>query len=84
MGDGRQVLTPGQASGRVAGERPGGPSVNAAVRLGLGAAWTSSVVGATCARLTYLVAGNGAFASAVWPVGIGVKYHVALKQSDYR
>jgi hypothetical protein len=62
---------------------PSGPSVNAAVRLGLGT-WSSSLVGASNAKLTYLVAGNSAFASAVWSVGIGVKYHVALKQSDYR
>jgi hypothetical protein len=57
--------------------------VNAAVRLGLGT-WSSTVVGSGSAKLTYLVAGNNAFASAVWPVGIQVKYHVALKQSDYR
>jgi hypothetical protein len=67
----------------VVGWSPSGPSVNAAVRLGLGT-WSSSLVGASNAKLTYLVAGNGAFASAVWPVGIGVKYHVALEQSDYR
>jgi len=56
---------------------------NAAVRLGLGA-WTSAMVGSGNAKLTTLVAGNNAFASATWTVGIGVKYHVALKQSDYR
>ncbi len=67
----------------VVGWSPSGPSVNAAVRLSLGA-WSSSLVGASNAKLTYVVAGNSAFASAVWPVGIGVKYHVALKQSDYR
>lgn len=67
----------------VVGWAPSGPSVNAAVRLGLGA-WTSSVVGTSGARFTNLVAGNSAVASAVWSVGIGVKYHVALKQSDYR
>ena len=65
------------------GWSPSGPSVNAAVRLGLGT-WSSTVVGSGSAKVTYLVAGNNAFASAVWPVGIGVKYHVALKQSDYR
>jgi hypothetical protein len=57
--------------------------VNAAVRLGLGT-WSSMVVGSGSAKLTYLVPGNNAFASAVWPVGIQVKYHLALKQSDYR
>ena len=67
----------------VVGWSPSGPSVNAAVRLGLGT-WSSSLVGASNAKLTYLVAGNSTFASAVWPVGIGVKYHVALEQSDYR
>ena len=67
----------------VVGWSPSGPSVNAAVRLGLGT-WSSTVVGSGSAKVTYLVAGNNAFASAVWPVGIGVKYHVALKQSDYR
>jgi hypothetical protein len=67
----------------VVGWSPSGPSVNAAVRLGLGT-WSSSLVGASNAKLTYLVAGNNAFASAVWPVGIGVKYHVALDQSDFR
>jgi hypothetical protein len=65
------------------GWAPNGPTVNAAVRLGLGT-WVPAVVGSGNAKLTYLVAGNNAFASAVWPVGIGVKYHVALKQSDYR
>jgi hypothetical protein len=44
----------------------------------------SSLVGASNAKLTYLVAGNNAFASALWPMGIGVKYHVALDQSDFR
>jgi hypothetical protein len=67
----------------VVGWSPSGSSVNAAVRLGAGA-WSSSLVGASNAKLTYLVAGNNAFASAAWPVGIGVKYHVALDQSDYR
>ncbi len=67
----------------VVGWLPSGPSVNAAVRLSLGT-WSSSSVGASNANLTNLVAGNHAFASAVWPVGIGVKYHVALDQSDYR
>jgi hypothetical protein len=57
--------------------------VNAAVRPGLGR-WSSMVVGRGSAKLTYLVATNHALASAVWSVGIGVKYHVALKQSDYR
>jgi hypothetical protein len=42
------------------------------------------VVGSGSDKLTYLVPGNNAFASAVWPVGIQVKYHLALKQSDYR
>ncbi len=65
------------------GWAPNGPTVNAAVRTGLGT-WVPAVVGSGNAKLTYLVAGNNAFASAVWPVGIGVKYHVALKQSDYR
>ncbi len=64
------------------GWSPSGPSVNGAVRLGLGT-WSSSVVGATYARPTYLVAGNNEFASAVWPVNIGVKYHVGLDQSDF-
>ena len=66
----------------VVGWAPNGASNNAAVRLGLGT-WSSSSVGSG-AKLTNMVAGNNAFASAVWPVGIGVKYHVALKQSDYR
>jgi hypothetical protein len=65
------------------GWSPAGATVNAAVRLGLGT-WSSSVVGSGNAKLTYLVAGNSAFASAVWSVGIGVKYKVALKQSDHR
>jgi len=67
----------------VVGWSPAGATVNAAVRLGLGT-WSSSVVGSGNAKLTYLVAGNSAFASAVWSVGIGVKYKVALKQSDHR
>lgn len=65
------------------GWSPSGPSVNAAVRLGLGT-WSSSVVGTTYARPTYLVAGDNGFASAVWPVNIGVKYHVGLDQSDFQ
>jgi hypothetical protein len=73
----------GDGSIAVVGWPPSGPSVNAAVRLGLGT-WSSSVIGAGSARLTTVVAGNNAFASATWSVGIGVKYHVALKQSDYR
>jgi hypothetical protein len=67
----------------VVGWSPNGPTVNAAVRLGLGT-WVSAIVGGSNAKLTYVVAGNNAFGSAVWPVGIQVKYHLALKQSDYR
>jgi hypothetical protein len=51
--------------------------------LGLGT-WSSTVLVGTYTTPTYLVAGNNGFASAVWPVRIGVKYHVGLDQSDYR
>ena len=67
----------------VVGWSPSGPSANAAVRLGLGT-WSSTVLVGTYTTPTYLVAGNNGFASAVWPVRIGVKYHVGLDQSDYR
>ena len=60
-----------------------GTTLTAAVRLGLGT-WVSSAIGSGSARLTNLIAGNNAVASAVWPANIQVKYHVALKQSDYR
>ena len=60
-----------------------GPTVNASVRPGLGT-WVSTAIATGTSQLTNLVAGNNAFASAAWTVGIGVKYHVALKQSDYR
>jgi hypothetical protein len=58
-------------------------SLSAAVRLGLGT-WSSSVIGSGSTRVTNLIAGNNAVASAVWPANIQVKYHVALKQVDYR
>jgi hypothetical protein len=48
------------------------------------AALTVVLVSQTTVALPDPVAGNNAFASAVWPVGIQVKYHLALKQSDYR
>jgi hypothetical protein len=67
----------------VVGWSPNGPIANAAVRRGAGT-WVSAIVGGSNARVTYVVAGNNAFASAVWPVGIQVKYHLALDQSDYR
>jgi hypothetical protein len=60
-----------------------GSTLNAAVRLGLGT-WTSSVIGSAAPRITNLIAGNNAVASAIWPANIQVKYHVALKQADYR
>jgi hypothetical protein len=34
--------------------------------------------------IAYVAATNSARASAVWIVGIGVKYHNALKQSDFQ
>lgn len=58
-------------------------ALSASVRLGLGT-WSSSVIGSGTTRVTNLIAGNNAVASAVWPANIQVKYHVALKQSDYR
>lgn len=61
----------------------GGTIINAAVRLGLGA-WVPMAVGSGSAQLAYVVAMNNARASAVWPVSIGVRYKVALKQSDFR
>ena len=67
----------------VVGWAPNGPAANAAIRLGLGT-WVSSTVGSGNAAVTYVVATNNAGASAVWPVGIHVAYHLALKQSDYR
>jgi hypothetical protein len=60
-----------------------GPAVNASVRLGLGT-WASTAVASGASQLTNLVAGNNGFASVVWTAGIGVKYHVALRESDYR
>ncbi|MGZ6273164.1 MAG: hypothetical protein ACXWM8_02570 [Candidatus Limnocylindrales bacterium] len=57
--------------------------LNVAVRLGLGT-WTPAVVISSFSQLTNLVAGNNAFASAVWTTGIHVKYHVALVESDFR
>ena len=67
----------------VVGWAPNGPTANAAVRLGKGT-WVPAVVGSGNALVTYVVATNNAGASAVWPVGIHVAYHLALKQSDYR
>ena len=67
----------------VVGWPPSGPSANVAVRLGLGT-WSSTVIVGGYTTPTYLVAGNNGFASAVWPIRIGVKYHVGLDQSDYR
>jgi hypothetical protein len=60
-----------------------GPTVDASVRLGLGT-WVPAVVAGGISQLTNLVAGNNAFASAVWTTGIHVKYHVALVESDFR
>jgi hypothetical protein len=57
--------------------------LNVAVRLGQGT-WSSSVVGSGSTRITNLIAGNNAVASAVWPAGNRIKYHVALEQVDYR
>jgi hypothetical protein len=42
------------------------------------------VIGSGTTRVTNLIAGNNAVASAIWPANIQVKYHVALKQVDYR
>jgi hypothetical protein len=55
---------------------------NVAVRLGSGQ-WVPMVIGGN-PQLTYVLATNNARASAVWPAPNGVKYHHALKQSDYQ
>lgn len=57
--------------------------LSVAVRLGQGT-WSSSVVGSGSTRITNLIAGNNAVASAVWPANIKTKYHVGLDQSDFR
>ncbi len=53
---------------------------NVAVRLGSGQ-WVSMIISGT-PKITYILATNNARASAVWPAPNGVKYHVAIKQSD--
>ena len=59
----------------------GATSSNVAVRLGQGS-WTAFSIGTRVLPIAYVAAGNGARATAVWIVGIPVKYHNSLKQSD--
>lgn len=60
----------------------GATSSNVAVRLGQGS-WAPMKVGTTALPVGYVAATSGARATAVWIVGIPVKYHNALKQSDF-
>ncbi len=55
---------------------------NVAVRLGSGQ-WVSMIISGT-PKITYVQVTNNARASAVWPAPNGVKYHVAIKQSDFQ
>jgi len=59
-----------------------GGSTNVAVRLGSGQWATMAIGGAP--KIANILATNNARASAVWSASNGVKYHVAIKQSDYQ
>ncbi len=60
----------------------GAGNPNAAVRLGSGQ-WMPAMISGD-GQITHVMATNGAHASVVWPARNGVKYHVALWQSDYQ